>query len=537
MSLVNAPLDGIPGLKQNWKSDLISGFVIFLIALPLCLGIAMASGAPPMAGLLSGIVGGIVVSLLSGSYLTINGPAAGLIAVVLHSITTLGAGNNQLGFEYTLAVIVIAGAIQVGLGLLRAGNLTVYFPVSVVHGMMAAIGIIIISKQFYFALGVTPQSKSISGLLMEMPSSLAKVNPEIGIIGITSILIIAILGKLKHPMIKKLPAPLVAVLAGMLLAVLFNVKDAHSYTVFNMTYEISPKFLVNLPDKISDGIVFPNFAMISHGIFWVMVATVALIASIESLLTASAIDKVDPYNRHSNMNKELIAKGVGNFALGWIGGLPIIAEVVRSSANINNGAKTRWSNFFHGMFLLVFVLLLPNIIHMIPLASLAGILIMVGVKLASPTEFYHTYKRGWDQILVFLVTLILTIVEDLLVGVAAGIVTKLLIQLYFGVPLKNLFLSDIHFEYNDGNIVFVIKKALIFSNMISLKRDLAKIPQGRHLIIKVDSVEFIGYSAFDFLSDFKRDYERNGGTVTIDGLESLHPLADHSLSSRHRKHI
>lgn len=536
MSQEKIPLDGIAGLKQNWKSDLVSGFIIFLIALPLCLGISLASGAPPMAGLFSGIVGGIVVSLFSGSFVTINGPAAGLIAVVLHSITVLGGGDSRLGFEYTLAVIVIAGAIQVILGFLKAGNLTVYFPIAVVHGMMAAIGIIIISKQFYFALGITPVAKSISGLIMEMPFSLSKINPQIGIIGVSSILVMVVLGKIKNAYIKKLPAPLMAVLVGVAIAAYFGIAEQHNYTFMEKTFEIGPTFLVNLPLQISESIIHPNFGLIGRGIFWVMVVTVALIASIESLLTASAIDKIDPYNRHSDMNRELVAKGLGNFVLGWIGGLPIIAEVVRSSANLNNGAKTRWSNFFHGLFLLIFVLLLPNVIHMIPLAALAGILIMVGVKLASPSEFYHTYKHGWDQFLVFMITIFFTVFEDLLVGVGAGILTKLIIQVALGVPLKNLFVSDFTENETADGYEFVIKKALIFSNLLSLKRELALIPKGKKVRIIVTEIEFIGFSAFDFLADFKRDYEKTGGSVTISGHELLHPLAKDPLSTR-RKHI
>lgn len=387
------PKDWLPGLKENWRSDIVSGFIVFLIALPLCLGISLASGAPPMAGIFSGIVGGVIASLLSGSHLTINGPAAGLIAVVLNSIMVLGGGDAKLGFELTLAAIVIAGAIQVVLGLIKAGNLTVYFPISVVHGMMAAIGIIIISKQFYVALGITPKAKTIGGLLLEIPFSFSFVNPEVAIIGISAIVILAILAKIKSPLVKKLPAPLVAVLVGIALGVVFDLADEHSYTLLDQTYKIGPEKLVNLPEHISDGITFPDFSRWKDGIFWVMVITIALIASIESLLTATAVDNTDPYRRQSNMDRELVAKGAGNFLLGWIGGLPIIAEVVRSSANMDNGAKTRWSNFFHGLFLLFFILLLPGLIHRIPLASLAGILIMVGIRLASPHVFKETYEK------------------------------------------------------------------------------------------------------------------------------------------------
>ncbi|TGK81479.1 SulP family inorganic anion transporter [Leptospira noumeaensis] len=528
--------DWLPGLKENWRSDILSGFIVFLIALPLCLGISLASGAPPMAGIFSGIVGGIIVSLLSGSHLTINGPAAGLIAVVLNSIMVLGGGDPKLGFELTLAAIVIAGAIQVVLGLVKAGNLTVYFPISVVHGMMAAIGIIIISKQFYVALGITPKSKTIGGLLMEIPFSLSLVNPEVAIIGISAILIIAILAKIKNPLLKKLPAPLVAVLVGIVLGIVFDLADEHSYTLLDQTYKIGPEKLVNLPDHIYDGITFPDFSRWKDGIFWVMVVTIALIASIESLLTATAVDNTDPYRRKSNMDRELVAKGAGNFFLGWIGGLPIISEVVRSSANIENGAKTRFSNFFHGLFLLFFILLLPGLIHRIPLASLAGILIMVGVRLASPHVFKETYEKGWDQIVIFIVTVILTIVEDLLVGVLCGIITAILIQIYFGVPLRYIFVADITIKSENKVHELYVRQALLFSNMISLKLLFRKIAPGERVDLKFDqNVKMIGFSAIEFLQSFKRDYESRGGQVNLIGFEDLKPISAYYGATRIHK--
>lgn len=530
------PKDWLPGLKENWRTDIVSGFVVFLIALPLCLGISLASGAPPMAGIFSGIVGGIFVSLFSGSHLTINGPAAGLIAVVLNSIFVLGGGDAKLGFELTLAAIVIAGAIQVLLGLSKAGNLTVYFPISVVHGMMAAIGIIIISKQFYVALGITPNAKTILGLLLEIPSSIVNVNPEVAIIGLSAIVIIGILTKIKNPTLKKLPAPLVAVLVGIILGFVFDLADEHSYSLLDHTYKIGPEKLVNLPNHIYEGLSFPNFSRWKDGIFWVMVVTIALIASIESLLTATAVDNNDPYRRKSNMDQELVAKGFGNFLLGWIGGLPIIAEVVRSSANMENGAKTRWSNFFHGIFLLLFIVLLPELIHRIPLASLAGILIMVGLRLASPHVFQETYEKGWDQIVIFLVTVVVTIVEDLLVGVFCGIVTAILIQMYFGVSFRYIFVADITKKSENKIHTLDVKHALLFSNMISLKLLLRKIAPGERVDLKFDeNVKMIGFSAIEFLQSFKRDYEERGGQVNLIGFEDLKPISAYYGATRIQK--
>ncbi|MBP9886154.1 MAG: SulP family inorganic anion transporter [Leptospiraceae bacterium] len=532
MDNTKLPKDGFTGLKENWKSDILSGFTIFLIALPLCIGIAIASGAPPMAGLFAGIVGGILASILGGSYVTINGPAAGLIAVVVNSINVLGGGDPKLGFELTLAAIVIAGIIQIILGLLKAGNLSVYFPGSVIHGMMAAIGIIIISKQAHVLLGVTPEAKSIIGLLGEIPTSLMKFNPEIAIIGIAGIIILILLPMIKTDWAKRIPGPLVVVLVGMGIGMYFDLEDQHTFTFLQQTYEVGPKNLVNLPAHITDGFTTPNFSKVFTLDFFLMMITIMLVASIESLLTATAIDKLDPYKRTSNMDKELISKGAGNFFLGMIGGLPIIAEVVRSSANINNGAKTRWSNFFHGLFLLVFIALFPEVLHKIPLSALSAILIMVGFKLASPKEFKHTYEKGMDQMIVFLVTIILTLVEDLLVGVFAGIVVEILLLLYHGVPMKSIFKADFSVESSDNNHIVTIRKTLIFSNYLSVKRVLYSLPLGGNVTIALVDISVVGHTTMEYLQDFIFYYEGNGGKVIVEGLEKLTPLSDHPQATR-----
>ncbi|MBK7056676.1 MAG: SulP family inorganic anion transporter [Leptospiraceae bacterium] len=528
----NIPLDGIAGLKENWKSDMMSGFIIFLIALPLCIGIALASGAPPMAGLFAGIVGGIVASLLGGSYVTINGPAAGLIAVVVNSINVLGGGDAKLGFELTLAAIVIAGLLQIILGLLKAGNLSVYFSGSVIHGMMAAIGIIIISKQIHVMLGVTPQAKSIMGLLAEIPSSVMKLNPQITLIGVVGIIILIVLPIIKASWVKKIPGPLVVVLVGMGIGLYFDLEDQHTFTFLQQTYEVGPKNLVNLPAHISDGFTTPNFSKVFTLDFFLMMITIMLVASIESLLTTTAIDKLDPYKRSSNMDKELISKGAGNFILGMIGGLPIIAEVVRSSANVNNGAKTRWSNFFHGVFLLIFISLFPAVLHEIPLAALAAILIMVGFKLASPKEFIHTYKKGIDQFIVFIITIILTLVEDLLVGVAGGMVAQVLILIYYGLPIKNILKADFTVQSEGKNHRLTINKALVFSNYIFIKHALYGLPLGEQVTIDLSNVTVIGHAAQEYLADFTLYYEGKGGKVYVEGLDELTPISNHPNATR-----
>lgn len=536
MKVLQVPEDGIKGLIQNWKSDIVSGFSVFLIALPLCIGIALASGAPPMAGLFAGIVGGGIVSLISGSHVTINGPAAGLIAVVLNSINVLGGGDSKLGFELTLAAIVFAGALQVIVGLLKAGKLSAFFPTSVVHGMMAAIGIIIISKQFYVALGIQPAAKTIGGLIMEMPFSLVKLNPEVAVIGIVSILILVLLKYIKIDWVQKLPGPLVVVIIGMIIGLIFDLEDEHKYTFMDIQYYVGPKSLVNLPAHITDGFITPNFSKVMSWEFVLMTMTIMIVASIESILTASAIDKIDPYKRTSNMDRELIAKGLGNFVLGWIGGIPIIAEVVRSSANVNYGAKTRWSNFFHGVFLFHFIVFLPWLIHKIPLASLAGILIMVGVKLAAPREFAHTYEKGLDQLIIFLTTIIFTIVEDLLVGVAAGIIIQILIKIYLGLTIKAAITAEAHLNKESEDVyTLIIKRAIGYANFLKVQKLLATIPKGKTINIRLEEFDFVGYTAMEYLDEFQQSYQESGGTVIITGHEDFVPISSHPHAARTKK--
>ena len=367
------PADFIAGLKQNWKDDLLSGFIISLIALPLCLGIAMASGVPPMAGIIAGIVGGLLLSLTSGSHLTINGPAAGLAVIVLMSIdgfrkmAPAGLTPDQIemfAYQCTLAVGVGCGVIQILFGMVKAGVLSNFFPSSVVHGMLAAIGIMIFSKQFHTAVGVKPAGKEMIDIIMEIPSSIMHMNPDVATIALVSFIIL-------------IGLPILVILVTIPLGHYFDLEHEHKYLFLNGTeFNLGPKFLVTLPENFLDGIILPRFDYLFTGFGFQMMITYSLVASLESLLTAAAIDKLDPFKRHSNFNRELFAKGSGNILSSMLGGLPIIAEVVRSSANVNNGAKTRWANFFHGGFLLIFVLFLTQLIHQIPLSALAAMLMV-----------------------------------------------------------------------------------------------------------------------------------------------------------------
>ncbi len=539
---INVPADGIAGLKQNWKDDLLSGFVISLIALPLCLGIALASGVPPMAGIIAGIVGGLILSLTSGSYLTINGPAAGLAVIVLMSIegfkkmAPAGLTPDQVemfAYQCTLAVGVGCGVLQLLFGMVKAGILSNFFPSSVVHGMLAAIGIMIFAKQFHTAVGVKPEGKEMMQIIAAIPHSLMNMNPEVGIISLVSLIILIGLPLIKNKYVKMLPAPLLVVLVAVPLGHYFDLEHEHKYLFLDHhEYTLGPKFLVTLPANVMDGIVMPRFDYLFTGFGIQMMITYALVASLESLLTAAAIDRLDPYKRHSNFNRELFAKGSGNILSSLFGGLPIIAEVVRSSANVNNGAKTRWANFFHGAFLLIFILFLSQFIHQIPLAALASMLMVTGYRLASPKEFAKNYHVGKEQFIIFLTTIIVTLMTDLLVGIVCGVFVKLLIHMAYGVPFKSLFKPFLTISEEGDEYTIDVEHSAIFSNYIGLKKQLDALPRGKKITVDFSNARLVDHSVMEHIHELAAKYKQGGGSFDIVGLDSHIPLSAHPFATR-----
>ncbi len=549
MSVVNLsalPKTGLAGLKENWRSDLLSGFLVFLIAMPLCLGISMASGFPPSAGIITAVIGGVLVSRMSGSFVTINGPAAGLIVVVLGAVQELGEGDAMAGYRYALAAIVVASVFQILMGYFKTGRLSSFFPSSVVHGMLAAIGIIIMAKQIHVVLGNAPEKgSSLFSTIAQIPHSLINMNHEIAIIGFSGLAILILWSVVKNRYLKMIPAPLIVVLVGIGLGKLFDLDHEHIYlflpdATFLPHHEetVGPKFLVAISDNFMSSFYFPDFSKVATVEFWEAVVSICLVGSLESLLSAMAVDKLDPYKRQSNLDKDLMAVGVGNVAAGMLGGLPMIAEIVRSSANVNNGAKTSWANFFHGLFLLLFVVFFPRLIHSIPLAALASLLVFTGFRLASPKEFGKVLGLGKEQFFLFVVTIIGVIATDLLVGVALGIVVKLLIHLSRGVKLNNLF--KIHFEIQqpDSNTVLVkISGAAIFSNFMALKDAMMAVEPGKMVIFQLNDAYLLDHSVMEFMHHFQHDYEAQGGKCDFYGLEYHDAYSNHPLAARKQKMV
>ena len=527
------PKDWLPGLAENAKFDVVSGFIIFLIALPLCLGISIASGAPPIAGVLTAIVGGILGAVLSGSHLTINGPAAGMIVVVYSVVMSLAdvPGEASTGFKYMLAVGVVCGLIQIALGFIGAGAMTNMFNLSVVHGMLAGIGLIVLGKQLHVALGGSAAKLNMVQTYAQIPSALGRMLSDpmlqkvaaIGFLAMFIMIIWPMLGKIAPALgklAKMLPAPLVIMLITVPLAAAFG---------------LDKKFLVNVPLNIMDSFTLPDWSKIGTGIFWKGVFVFVFVASLESLLTASAIDKMDPWKRQSNMNRELVGKGAANAIVSMIGGLVMIAEVVRSSANIMNGARTRWANIFHGVFLLAAVALIPAVLNMIPLAALAGMLVVIGFRLAHPKEFVHAAHIGKEELLFMVATALGVVFIDLLWGVIGGMVLAAVVTIARGIPLRNAVAADVSIESAGDSVVVRLQSAAGFNNYLSIRRKLDKLPLGKNVVIDFKQAGFIDHTVRERLHDFESEYvARGGGSVTTRGLEDHHATSAHALCALSR---
>lgn len=520
-----APADWWLGLKDNFSKDASTGFVVFLLALPLSLGIAKAAGIPPLMGVISAIIGGLIVTFFTGSLLTIKGPAAGLITIVGGAV--IDFGGDEAGWRLAAGVFVCAGLLQVVFGLVKLGKFVDFFPLSAIHGMLAAIGLIIILKQIPVLLNVDPSLSKGKGpfeLLMSIPEFLAQMNLTVAVIGVVSLIIMLAWPKVKQPHLKLIPAPLLVLIFAIPASLVLNLAESSDYTLVSVG---------NLLDYFAINADFSGWSQ--TGTFIKFTLMLALVGSVESLLTVKAIDLIDPYQRHSKNDQDLVGVGIGNTLAGLMGGYPMISEVARSSANVQNGARTRWANFFHGVFLLGFVLLAYPVLEMIPNAALAAMLIAVGFKLAHPKEFKHMFDIGWDQLAIFLITIVLTLVQDLLVGIGAGILLKFIIHFTRGVTLKSVLKSSVEVEIHNDLAKMTIHRSAIFSNYIGIKKYFDQIPGGKELTIQFHSdVKLVDHSFMSNLEAFKTDYLKTGGQVEVLGLEQLKALSPHPMAARYR---
>lgn len=486
------------GMFWNTKKDVMSGLIVFLIALPLCLGIAQASGAPLLSGVVAGVIGGIVIGYFSGSQLSVSGPAAGLVAIVL---TALG----EMSFELFLCAVMLTGVFQMILGYLKAGTIASYFPTNVIEGMLAGIGLTIILKQIPDGFGyIDPKmprgiEDAESGLSADAWLSVFN-NIEVGaiIICLIGIIILALWSTKAFKKLSMIPAGLLVVIIGTLLNMFFKTSAPNLYLDGDLLVKLpTPENLAGFLDVMS----FPDFSGFTNPIVWKTGLIIAVVASIETLLCIEATDKLDPLKRVSSGNTELKAQGIGNLVSGLIGGLPITSVIVRSSANINAGGRTKLAAITHGLLLLVCVLAIPAILNLIPKASLAAILIFTGYRLARPAIFRHMWHAGLSQFIPFVITMLGVVFLDLLTGVGIG----MLVAVFY--ILKNNMRVPFYYKrttYEGGNEVVHIElsQEVTFLNKGSIKQILEQIPQGTIIVIDATNTEYIDYDVLEMIKEF-----------------------------------
>ncbi len=503
----------------NIKSDFPSSIVVFLVAMPLCLGIALASGAPLFAGIISGIIGGIVVGSFSGSAIGVTGPAAGLAVIVLTAI-------DGLGFNVFLVAVILAGMIQIIMGYLRAGIIGYYFPSSVIHGMLAGIGILIFLKQLPHAFGYDVSLEGEEAFLQadghntfsELFYMIDKVTPGALVITIISLAILILWESSfmkKFSFTKLIPGPLVAVISGILLTNFFK---------GNADFEISSEHLVSIPvpqniGEFMGNFSFPDFAGLLNPAVYTTAIVIAIVASLETLLSLEAADKLDPLKRVSPANKELKAQGIGNILAGFLGGIPVTQVIVRSSANAQSGASSKLSAILHGVWLLLSIIFIPHLLNEIPLATLAAILLLIGYKLAKPALFRNLYNQGWGQFLPFIVTILAMLFTDLLRGIGLGMVVAVFVILRnnLKVPftiLKGSFMGT-------GSMKMILSEDVTFLNKAAIQNSLASIPNDTQVTIDGRGTHFVHHDVMEIFSNFEAGAEARNITVKRLGFDNI----------------
>lgn len=534
---------------QKWlRQDVLSGFFIFLIALPLCLGIAAACGFPPVAGLITAVVGGLLTPFISNSELTIKGPPAGLIVVVFGAMESFGftmgldPTADFSAYRMTLAIGCIAGLVQMAFAALRVGKYSDFFPPAVVHGMLASIGCIIVLKQLPVVFGEKAEGEPLE-ILSQLPARIHHINPEIAAIGLLSLCVLfgVPLAKswLKQFGLKRIPAPLLVLLLAVPMGMYFDLSHEHTYSFLGHEYPIGEAFLVSIPHDVINAITTPDFNVFVEpttrltACRWVMIF--AIIGSVESLLSAKAIDVVDPWKRKTSMDRDLLSVGVGNIVASSIGGLPMISEIVRSKANIDNGGHTRFANFWHAIFLLAFIVSVPALIHRIPLAALAAMLVYTGYRLASPREFINVFEIGPEQLAIFVITIVGVLSTDLLMGVGIGVAAKFLVHVINGVPPKEFLKPFLQAtEIDETTVQINAAGSAVFSNWIPFRRQIEQIGlvQRNNVIVNLAGTRLIDSNVMEKLDELQCDFFHEGLSLEIIGLDNHQPFSRHRHATR-----
>ncbi len=549
------PRGNIAGLKKNLASDFTAGFLVFLLALPLCLGISGASGFPAINGVFTAIVGGIVCVFLSNSELTIKGPAAGMIAIVLGAVLDFaeleGVSQNinepliYMKYLPTVAAIaVVAGVLQIVFGALKAGDLADIFPASVIRGLLASIGLIIIGKQLYPLLGLKPNASSKAyEAYLEMPAHLPHFAWQIALVGLSSLLLLFVYPSLKNrfAICRAIPAQLIILMIAIpASAYLYSDFDGmkRSYSITHdgepVAQEVKSLF-VKVPDgagSLAKSLIFPSFSRMGEFIFWKWVVMFCFVGSLESLLSAKAVDVLDPWKRKTDLNRDLLAVGVANTAVAAIGGLPMISEIVRSSANRDYGARTKWANFFHGMFLLVSILILSSLLNKIPVTALAAMLIYAGCRLAHYSQFLRVFQVGKEQLVVFVSTIAGVLATDLLIGVGIGMLVKIVIELCEGVSPLEFVTMPVQIDDWGSARRITLQGSAVFTNWLMLKKKIRSQPSDEDVIVNFNHSHFVDHTVMARLAELKSDFQAVGRELILVGFDHHQLRASNDESAR-----
>jgi carbonic anhydrase len=518
--------------------NIFSGFVVSLIALPLGLGLAIASEAPPIAGIIAAIAGGVVVSILGGSHLTITGPGNGLVIVILSAIVGMGEGDLYQGYLFTLAAIMLSGLLLFIFGVFRLGALSEFFPSTALQGMLAAIGVGILAKQFHVMLGFTDVKGNTISQLILIPNSIKNLlaNPSnelilAACIGVLSLCFLFLYARVRNSVFQLIPAPMWVVIA--------SIGVMYYYDLVLKTPEVlGSNLMITLPENLMASLPRPDFSKILSSEFMGYTLSITLVAVIESLLSIKAVDKLDPLKRRSNINKDLRALGIATGISGFFGGLNVVTVIARSSVNVNNRGNNRSANFFHAAFLVVFILLFAKQIQKIPMPALAAILVYTGYRLATPENLFRIYKIGKEQAIIFLTTLVTTLLTSLTTGILLGILTTLLVHVFLnksGVLFSRNWLKPnvlMYLEEETGNYYVSVKNFCSFLNFFKLKAKLDEIPPSEHAIIDFSLCEFVDHTVMEGLNDYSRSFSRQGGFFEIIGLDVHEAKTEHPFAIR-----
>ena len=525
---------------KNLRFDLAAGASVALVALPLSLGIAIASGTPAISGLISAMVGGVVAGFLGGTQVGIKGPAAGLIVVTLSALDYFGVTEDGLAVAYphVLGAFVISGVFMALIGVFRLGKIADVIPTSVVQGMLAAIGLIILTKQLDIALlGKKGPFGNSLDILSNLDYYIKNINPVVAIITANCLLLLALLPRIKNKVIDIFPPPMWVMLVSVPFVFVFDFFDERSFALLGRTHAIGTDLLVQIPADLLDGLVYPKFSRMNEPFFWMVVVSVTLVSTVENLASAKAIEGLDPFKRKTRMNKDMISSGLGTVLASFIGGLPVITVIARSSVNINHGAKTLWANFWHGILVFLLIFFFGAYVENVPLAALSAILLFTGYKLAAPKVFRDAYQHGGEQFLILVITIFATLSTDLVWGILIGITTTLVIH-----NLKSHMSMQTFFKYlvkpsikvieESGDIIIKIKGIANFFNILKIRKVLLQLPRKKHVLIEFSGARLIDYTVLEYVHKQMKEYNRGGGRMELIGLDVHESSGQHPYSIR-----